>query len=1032
MDTIKITIETNAQDTAQTFEQLSNAFNDSTKSSEDLRKQIKGLKDDLYKLEPGTKEYADTLEQLGSKMNQLSDTQQELRVATGGLDTVFQTTTQATASLAAGFTAAAGVISLFGGDTEDLQKTFVKLQAAMAIMNGLKGFAGFTKMAGRALISIRSYVAQISNTVKATTAETVALTKNTTAVNANTTAKTANAAAGNAMAESQAKNTLAVGSSSSAIGGLTSKLGTLKSTLLSISSTTVVVAGVFATWVGFMTYLWKEAKTVREQLEATNEVEKSLWKTTETLEEKQAKANTQFDKTIEAYKSMGLKQETLNKLIKNHYTVLRDQAKAQYDSEIALSRFYATSAAMNKEWKEHNELAAKAVEELKKYEAILSELDSKPVPEWMTKLNEQQRQFTRSIQRAVNQGVITEGQGIERELNKAKADLAELNQMVEDYYSGDWERIAAANKKAFTYGFTLNDENIEAQIALYEQNVQYYTEQLEDYNDKQIAAASKKFRDLQSSLAKEHETNYKKLMEDFAKDSKDIEKKLGDFDEQMITILSSFNFSDEEFQGKLHNSFALVQNEIDEFANKARNSAKELLAQNKISIDEYNKFVSEVYDKAMSLSKFGTYYSKNMDLTDRAVVINHHLLENVGELKVRLESLNTLYKEGIIDQKQYNDAYLDNIDSFNSRLSDEKGEIEDLFSSMLSPEYLDEEIDMVTGETFGKFLERQQITAEQYVEFLRNLFKQSGTILPPETANEIRENVAKIIDSQIKDAENIFNAKKQELMTKYQAESNSIFNTFWGAGEGQQYKAVKQNLQDTWKEYEDMYKEESDALKKGMDNATSLEEYQAYQEAKKQLDADYEQAHEEYLASLEDAEHTHLKNMFSNINATASAVASLGSALSDYYDEMANDERLSTEEQQKYALKSLQMKKFQAVANIASGIVAAISTAMEMGFPMGPIIGAIEAASVAVAGAAQIKSINKQIRELGGSSGSDSIDANVSGITDRVVFGEAQAADQQAQLNADYSQGATRVFVTTEDINAKQGETKTAVTNNVF
>ena len=209
------------------------------------------------------------------------------------------------------------------------------------------------------------------------------------------------------------------------------------------------------------------------------------------------------------------------------------------------------------------------------------------------------------------------------------------------------------------------------------------------------------------------------------------------------------------------------------------------------------------------------------------------------------------------------------------------------------------------------------------------------------------------------------------------------------------------------------------------------DEYRFYLEKKKELNDAYKQAHEQYLQDLEENEHTHLKNLMNNIGNVVSATSSLGSALSDYYDEMANDERLSTEEQNKYTIKSLKMKKFQAVANVASGIVAAIAGAMELGFPMGPIMAAIESASVAVAGAAQIKSINRQIRELGGSSGDDST-ANVGQLTDRVIYGDAQKADQTAELNAKYNQGATRVYVTQGDIQDANNENRVAVTQNKF
>ncbi len=57
MDTIKIIIDTNAEDAAKSFDDLSNSFKKTDNEAVDLRKQIKELKSELYKLTPGTVEY---------------------------------------------------------------------------------------------------------------------------------------------------------------------------------------------------------------------------------------------------------------------------------------------------------------------------------------------------------------------------------------------------------------------------------------------------------------------------------------------------------------------------------------------------------------------------------------------------------------------------------------------------------------------------------------------------------------------------------------------------------------------------------------------------------------------------------------------------------------------------------------------------------------------------------------------------------------------------------------------------------------
>lgn len=212
MDTIKIIIDTNAEDAAKSFENLSESFEDTTKSSEDLRKQIRGLKNELYKLTPGTTEYIKVLNELGSKMDQLGDTQQELRVATGGLDMVFESTTRATASLAGGFTAALGVVTLFGGESENLQKALVKLQAAMNVLKGLKEFASFPKMFNRMVTSIKAYS-------EANEVASGISTTNTVVINAETASYIGNSAA-------KAKSTLATASNTESVNANTQSVTT--------------------------------------------------------------------------------------------------------------------------------------------------------------------------------------------------------------------------------------------------------------------------------------------------------------------------------------------------------------------------------------------------------------------------------------------------------------------------------------------------------------------------------------------------------------------------------------------------------------------------------------------------------------------------------------------------------------------------------------------------------------------------------------------------------------------------------------
>ena len=992
MDTIKITIETNAQDTAQTFEQLSNAFNDTDNSAKDLRKQIKGLKDELYTLTPGTEEYSACLGELGTKMDQLSETQQQLRAATGGLDTVFQTTTQATASLAGGFTAASGVVALFGGNAESLQKTFVQLQAAMSIMNGLKGFSGFIKNSLKASISAKTFGDQQKLTNKEIQKGTLAEQQ-----------------------QSVATETLSLAELKAAMSTLTLR-GAIQSLTAAIASNPIgaVLVAITAA-ITAITSFSNATEEARERTKKYNDTLRELKDTMYTYSSVQEQELDYFNKDIDAMKKLGASQESINKKTLEFSKTRKEQLSQEREYLLHLYEVNGQTKGLEEQCEKWAERIRELNVEIKGLNDTINDL-SWTMPDFAASFDATFTALERQLSRQVAQGLITPKQKIEElkkayenEIQRLKDAIDENNKKLE----GEWvdtdngPRFIKANLP-YVDQKQLRELNrdMSSTIEKYQAIVNTYVQDIEDIDDN----AAKLLRDRRNTALQNSQNELTSLLNELAKEWAKIEKKIQN-DKKAREVLGEA-LGDEAMEARMMESYTSIIRNFDIFASellqKAGNNNKLLKAQ----YDELANTITNYQENIEDLFK-----DNNVDYSNWPVPITM-MAGNIRAMSTMFINANNIMlkqvEDGTATIDDYNAWLLKKTQEFNTNRDKMLEEGNQLIETTLASMNISD-------------AEKERLR-KQWTE----LFNFSATLIPPEQEAKITEKIAKIVENQVKAAENVYNAEKQRLQTKYLAESNTIFDVFWGAGEGQQYKATMQNLKDQWSEYEKMYNKESQALQNGMDHAVNNDEYQAYLEQKKQLDADYEQAHEEYLASLEDAEHTHLKNMFSNINATASAVASLGSALSDYYDEMANDERLSTEEQQKYALKSLQMKKFQAVANIASGIVAAISTAMEMGFPMGPIIGAIEAASVAVAGAAQIKSINKQIRELGGSSGSDEVTANVSGITDRVVFGEAQNADQQAQLNGQYSAGDQRVYVVESDINNAQRSTRTAVTNNSF
>lgn len=111
----------------------------------DLRKQINGLKNELLQLEAGTEEYNEKAQELANTQLRLRDINEEARYAAADLGEQLATTNRIATGLASGFSAAQGIMALFGGESEALQKTMVKLQAGIALVQGLQGMEGLVR-----------------------------------------------------------------------------------------------------------------------------------------------------------------------------------------------------------------------------------------------------------------------------------------------------------------------------------------------------------------------------------------------------------------------------------------------------------------------------------------------------------------------------------------------------------------------------------------------------------------------------------------------------------------------------------------------------------------------------------------------------------------------------------------------------------------------------------------------------------------------------------------------------------------------
>ncbi len=111
------------------------------KSLSDLKSEFKELQKELSGLDQGSEQYIATLKRLGQVKDDIGDLRSEIE-GFAGADKKFAAIGNVVGGLTNGFQAAQGAAALFGQDNEALNETMVKLQATMALTQGIQGLAG--------------------------------------------------------------------------------------------------------------------------------------------------------------------------------------------------------------------------------------------------------------------------------------------------------------------------------------------------------------------------------------------------------------------------------------------------------------------------------------------------------------------------------------------------------------------------------------------------------------------------------------------------------------------------------------------------------------------------------------------------------------------------------------------------------------------------------------------------------------------------------------------------------------------------
>lgn len=192
---------TGFKDIDNTFKQVDKSINKATNTTKSLKQELRDLQkeilsgkltgQELQQAEIRAGKLRDTIGDLNAKINVLASDTKNL----DGL-------VSAAEGIAGGFAIAQGAAALFGDENEQLNQALLKVQASMAILNGLQAVSAVLQEESAASVILNS---------TAQKAYTWIMTGSTTAVAAQTTAQTANVVSTEAMVVAEAQQTAALG-----------------------------------------------------------------------------------------------------------------------------------------------------------------------------------------------------------------------------------------------------------------------------------------------------------------------------------------------------------------------------------------------------------------------------------------------------------------------------------------------------------------------------------------------------------------------------------------------------------------------------------------------------------------------------------------------------------------------------------------------------------------------------------------------------------------------------------------------------
>ena len=970
METIDIQIKSNAPEV--------------TKETTSLRQQIKELRKEMESCAVGTDEYAAALQKLANVTHDYKDQQEEIRNSAGDLGTVFDNLQSVSTNVAAGFSAVNAVTTLFGANSENLQKVMVKLQQGMALVQGMKGMEGMGKNMKHLITSVK---AMITTTKTQTTAN-------------------------KALAASEGTVTTATKATSTAMKGL-------KNALIATGIGAIIVlvgtlAAHFEDLVNLLKFNKKEAVDYGKVLDD--------------LTEKHQKQNKELELKLAKMKLMGKSYEELYFAQLEHITGQKLEIEStlkliELEQDLIESR--SKNGKIRKKDREQYENNKVAIE---KYKDSIIDLEIS-ITNLKNNYNDYVNNQTNSSSKLDNSE--------EKAIQAAKKRADEYSKMLKKA-DADWKKyfsdlIKEMKKAQETIKQIGGIFNIEGQTdeeifkVIYGINPDSLKGRLEGIAQSILSYDLETLTNAKNSKISEFETQIEELKADAQigiEKLKTLKDKLYEVEVQLART------RDNSQKAALTAQKAEILGEIQSIEEEVKATIKQIETA-EVNIERikqaYAKAGNDLVQNQSELSnKLSAIESKITDDTyDNIVQINNLAKDLSSTFETQFNALEYGLKEGLINY----DEYYSGLHKIYAQYTSGVKEIENGFIAQL--------------ENSGQ--QEEDITL-LYATRIAEI-RQNYAIKPLEFQKEVGERFLQELDSQLAAIENEYFKSSTILerdIIKWQTTLNTASGQ-WSTSLWGRYQTELSILNAQKANEEEYYSKEKGRLLEELNNNMLTAEQRAGLWAQiEQLDADHLVNQANFNAKEKELNDEWKANLVSTsiegLNAFASLTSSLNAvskAQVDEYKRLYEAGKISKEKFEKLQDEELHkqaaLQKATTIMQTAAGIATVWAQSSKLGVIAGPIIAAVQTAAYVANMIAQLKSIDTALQAgvAGDTSGGTSAPDTSFTLTSPDAYQNTLSDEVQTDLQAN-AKDNQRVYVLESDITSKQDNVKSAVTTSTF